>query len=59
MAYPEPAFVLADMRLTPVLVPVGVNVPKSTDEPVRFVQSVPVVPTQNTRLSGMVPLTVT
>jgi hypothetical protein len=58
IAYPPPALVLALMRLKPTLVAVGENVPRFTDEPVMLVQSVPLVPTQNTKLSGIVPVTV-
>jgi hypothetical protein len=58
MAYPKDALVLALIKLVPMLVAVGENTPSDTDVPVMFVQSVPLVPTQNTRLSGIVPVTV-
>ena len=57
IAYPKLAFVLALITLVPVLVAVGENTPKLTAEPVILVQFVPLVPTQNTKLSGIVPLT--
>lgn len=56
--YPDPAFVLALITLVPVFVPVGVKVPRATADPVMLVQLEPDVPTQNTRLSGIVPLTI-
>jgi hypothetical protein len=59
MAYPEVALVLALIKLVPVLVATGEKVPKATALPVMFVQSVPLVPTQKTKLSGIVPLTTT
>jgi hypothetical protein len=58
MAYPDPALVLALMTLVPVLVTAGEKVPRFTAVPVIFVQFEPLVPTQNTKLSGIVPLTV-
>jgi len=57
IAYPKPAFVLALIRLVRVLVATGENTPRDTADPVILLQSVPLVPTQKTKLSGIVPLT--
>lgn len=59
ITYPDEALVLADITLVPVLVEDGEKIPRSTELPTIFVQFDPLVPTQNTKLSGIVPLTVT